>query len=67
MKILPKSLQISLKDKIKNYQNLNQSDGFFKIEHISVEINNNLNKINNNNKINFSKIGTQKKIFHIVI
>ena len=63
MKILPKSLQISLKDKIKNYQNLNQSDGFFKIEHISVEINNNLNKINNNNnnKINFSKIATQKK------
>ena len=56
MNILPKSLQISLKDKIKNGQKLNKNYENFKIEHISIEINN----INNNkNIINLSNIGTQ--------
>ena len=62
MNILPKSLQTSLKDKIKNCQKLSQNYGSFKIEHISFEINNYLYKVNNNkNNINFSKIGTQNK------
>ena len=58
--ILPKSLQTSLKDKIKNCQKLSLNYGNFKIERISIEINNNLYKKNNSkNNYIFSNIGNQ--------
>ena len=62
MKNLPKSLQISLKNKIKNCLKLNQNNENFKIEHISIEINNDLYKIKNNkNNFNLSNIDTHNK------